>query len=332
MWLCVCFSGLHLFLQTGCSSGGAPQTLDLSGTEPVPDPVLDQASGPIRDLSEPPPDLQMSPGDMHKADGGVVPPLPFRPIAAAKFQMGRLFDMRCWSSVENAREVTLTRGFELMTTEVTQAQFEALLGYNPAAFKTCGADCPVEQVSWHEAVAFCNALSLRRGLTPCYECSGARDTSSCAPAPAFDGAGIYTCPGFRLPTDAEWELAYRSGTRTEFHSGPMTECHSSDANLDLIGWYKANSDSRPHPVGGKLANASGLFDLSGNVWEWAHDLWDGTPEAKPVTDPVGSRPGSRVLRGGAWDSAPWFSTASYRYGNPPTTRDNRFGFRCARTL
>lgn len=312
---------------TSCSSGGAGSAPDLDRFAD-----LSVGSGGHPDLSAPSSDLRDGPADLSQLDGSAVPALDFRPIAPGTFKMGRADDVRCWSSVETQHDVTLTHGFEIMSTEVTQQQLRSLLGYNPAAFSTCGASCPIEQVSWHEAVAFCNELSLRKGLPPCYQCSGALDKVSCSVQAAYDGNKIYGCPGYRLPTDAEWERAYRAGTTTPFYSGPLLDCHMTDENLGRIGWYRDNAGGTPHQVGGKEPNSAGLFDMSGNVWEWCHDLWDVTPAATPVTDPVGSRPGSRVLRGGGWDSAPWFSTGSYRFGNKPESRDSQYGFRCARSL
>ena len=246
--------------------------------------------------------------------------------------MGRANDPRCWSSVETGHDVTLTHGFELMTTEVNQAQFADLMGYNPSAFPACGISCPVEQVTWHEAVAYCNELSVRRSLTPCYVCTGSGDSVRCSNSPTYDGKQIYGCPGYRLPSDAEWELAYRAGTTTAYYNGPLLDCNSNDANLDAIGWYKDNSLGTTHPVAAKAANTAALYDMSGNVWEWCHDLFDVTPDSAPVTDPIGTRPGNRALRGGAWDSPPWFSTASYRFGAPAENKAKQYGFRCARTL
>lgn len=262
----------------------------------------------------------------------MLPVLDFRPLTPGTFKMGRADDARCWSSVETQHDVTLTHGFEIMSTEVTQEQLRSLLGYAPSAFSACGASCPVEQVSWDEAVAFCNELSVRKGLPPCYQCSGALDGVTCSVVAAYDGNNIYGCPGYRLPTDAEWERAYRAGTTTPFYNGPLLDCHMTDENLNRIGWYSDNAGRTPHAVGGKQPNSAGLFDMSGNLWEWCHDLWDVTPAATSVTDPVGMRPGNRVLRGGAWDSPPWFSTGSYRFGSKPETRDSHYGFRCARSL
>jgi formylglycine-generating enzyme required for sulfatase activity len=161
-----------------------------------------------------------------------------------------------------AHRVKLTKGFWMGKYEVTQEQYEAVVGSNPSYFK--GANNPVEQVSWHDAVAFCNKV------------------------------------GGRLPTEAEWEYACRAGTTTKYHSG------DTDSDLARVAWYDGNSGNTTHAVGGKQANAWGLHDMHGNVWEWCAD-WYGDYPKGDVTDPVGPSSGSRrVLRGGSW-----LNTASY---------------------
>ena len=185
-------------------------------------------------------------------------------------------------------EVELTRGFWLGATEVTQAQWQAVMGNNPSYFR--GDELPVEQVSWDDVQGF-----LRR---------------------ANEGV---TGMQFRLPTDAEWEYAARAGSTTARY-GP----------LEQVAWYWDNCGGRTHPVGGKAANAWGLRDMLGNVWEWCAD-WGGAYSAGRTVDPTGPAAGSkRVDRGGSWGNVAQYARASYRLANDPSYRGNSLGFRLAR--
>ena len=224
---------------------------------------------------------------------------------------------------ETQHQVTLTRPFELKATEVTQAEWQALMGSNPSSFWACGDDCPVETVSWYDAVEYCNALSAQQGLAPCYDWDR-----------TFAGLD---CEGYRLPTEAEWEYAARAGTETAFYTGDITnpDCFPLDANLDLAGWYCGNADGRTHPVGQKRANAWGLYDMHGNVFEWVQDMnrdRDSYPAGAAV-DPMGTPFGFyRVSRGGAWNFLARGARSAYRARYDPDGRDSYFGFRPARSL
>ena len=236
-------------------------------------------------------------------------------------------------------EVTLTGGFFLQETEVTQQQWSALGFTNPSNFVECGLDCPVEMVNWWEAVAYVNALSASEGLEPCYTLEG------CVPSGAGTGIacnGItvsdprssenpYHCEGYRLPMEAEWEYAYRAGTRTAFYNG--------DANLDAIGWYDGNSGFTTHivstlnEVDPKTPNDWGLYDMSGNVREWVWDWWqNGYYASSPPSDPPGGSSSYRGTRGGSlFDNAP-HCRAAIRDMYPPGERNVRQGFRPARSV
>ena len=226
-------------------------------------------------------------------------------IPAGTFMMGSPEDELGARSNEWPRhQVTLSQDFYMMTTEVTQAQWEAVMGSNPSYFDTCGVDCPVEYVSWNDIQDFIAALN------------------------AMDGR-IY-----RLPTEAEWEYAARAGTTTAFYNGGITELYCGlDPNLDAIGWYCGNDDvdgsSTTHPVARKQPNAWGLYDMSGNVWEWCQD-WYGTYPTGAVSDPGGPSTGSyRVLRGGSlYNVAPYCRSAYRRHRNPSDRYDSS-GFRLA---
>ena len=162
---------------------------------------------------------------------------------------------------------------------------------------------PVENVSWNEIQDFIAALNTREGTTK-----------------------------YRLPTDAEWEMSARARTTTAFANGGITETGCDlDPNLSLNGWYCNNSVNRPHPVAQKSPNAWGLFDMSGNVYEWVQD-WYGDYPTGPVTDPVGPASGdNRVKRGGAWESESEHCRLAHRDRNDPDFRNDDIGFRLART-
>jgi len=208
-------------------------------------------------------------------------------IAAGCFLMGSPPTDSCRDGDEAQHWVLLTHDFEIGAHEVTQAEFQAAAGYAPATFSGCGADCPVETVSWHESAAFANARSVGAGLTPCYDCTGAGPAVTCTTAAAFSatGADIYSCPGYRLPTEAEFEYAYRAGTTTSYYNGDATHCYDADPVAAPIAWDCFNAGGAPHPVGGKLLNAFGLYDMAGNIEEWVHDGYAPYPDG-PVIDPV----------------------------------------------
>jgi formylglycine-generating enzyme required for sulfatase activity len=153
--------------------------------------------------------------------------------------------------------------------EVTQAEYQSVMGNNPSNFK--GDNLPVKRVSWLEAVEYCNRLSLKEGLTPCYR--GSVNDISCN----------WNADGYRLPTGAEWEYAAKEGNQ-----GYLTYEYAGSNTVDAVGWYDGNSGGRTHPVGGKAPNSLGLYDMRGNVWEWCWD-WYGVYTAGAQTDSRGAR-------------------------------------------
>jgi formylglycine-generating enzyme required for sulfatase activity len=304
--------------------------------------------GPAQDTkpSDGTPGLEGQPKpDQQPGDGGVVPGM-LVTIVKGAFSMGSPTSEPCRTSTnEDQHQVTLTHAFWILKTEVTQGQFLSLMGYNPSHFgpggsgANCGTSCPVEQVSWHESVAYCNALSQKAGKTPCYACSGGGYNVACQEAAAYSGQKIYTCPGYRLPTEAEWEYAYRAKTQTAYYSGANNSkkclsCSPSpkEINAETAGWYCVNSGGTTHPVGQKQKNAWGLSDMAGNVWEWCHDRYQTSLGPSVVTDPWGASSGSfRVYRGGSYKNFARSMRAAQRNYTSTTSRYSDIGFRCTRT-
>lgn len=197
------------------------------------------------------------------------------------------------------------------------------MGDNPSRFK--GDNLPVEQVSWYDAIEYCNKLSEREGLSPAYTINkGQRDPNNKNGNDRVKWLVIWNrnANGYRLPTEAEWEYACRAGTTTAYNTGASIS--------DATGWYSENSGNKTHPVGQKSANAWGLYDMHGNVTEWCWD-WYGTYSDAMQMDPGGVSSGSeRVTRGGYWIiSAPNLRSA-YRSSGCPSLQSSFIGFRMVR--
>ena len=199
----------------------------------------------------------------------------------------------------------------------------------------------IESVNWWEALFYANALSESEGLTACYVPSGCTGSAgsdlNCTGVTIQDGSGNavttpHQCEGYRLPTEAEWEYAARAGTTTALYSGDITVRGGPDPNADAIGWYNSNANPYlPKAVRGKLPNAWGLYDMSGNVWEWTWDWMDDYP-AGPVTNPTGPEQGLfRIIRGGGVGSSASDLRSAYRLNFEPDTRVYLIGFRLARS-
>jgi formylglycine-generating enzyme required for sulfatase activity len=227
------------------------------------------------------------------------------------FVDGGTFQMGAAGVAEPVHSVSLS-SFYLGKYEVTQKQWVTVMGSSPSAFK--GDNLPVESVSWYDAVDFCNRLSAKEGLEPCYTISGT--TVSCD----------FSKNGYRLPTEAEWEYAARGGRSSRGYT------YSGENDAGRVGWYSGNSGNTTHPVGGKQANELGLYDMSGNVWEWCWD-WYGSYGSEAQTDPRGPSSGSnRLWRGGSWyNDDVSYLRASSRSRAGPGDRPFNIGFRVARS-
>ncbi len=227
----------------------------------------------------------------------------FANIPAGKFLMGTPATEKERNPDETQHEVTLTQGFRMGVHEVTQAQYEQVMGQNPSFFKD--SMLPVEQVSYNDALEFCQKLS---------------------DLPAEKAAGRK----YRLPTEAEWEYCSRAGTSTPFHFGQ--ELNGTQANCNGEVPYgttqKGAYVGKTTPVGSYPPNAWGLYDMHGNVWEWCQDR-EGEYPKQSVTDPRGSKVGSNcVTRGGGWYLEAANCRSAYRW-NVPSIRNYGFGFRLA---
>jgi formylglycine-generating enzyme required for sulfatase activity len=242
----------------------------------------------------------------------------FVTICAGSFDMGCTPGQSdCFSNESPVRAVTLSRDYYLGRTEVTQAQFMALMGYEGSYNVTCGSDCPAERVDWHEAAMFTNAMSAAAGLGECYTCGVSGGWPFCTPV-----GSAYDCEGYRLPTEAEWEGAARCG---------QDLLYAGDTMYSHVGWTWYNSYATA-PVASLAPNLCGLYDMSGNVAEWTADLFGSYPSSDEV-DPVGSTLGGTlgVVRGGSWGHTPVGSRVSWRGEKYWSVNDQYHGFRVART-
>ena len=210
-------------------------------------------------------------------------------------------------------QVTLTKDFYIGKFEITQEQYQAVMGTNPSNFAAYAdsASRPVEFVTWDDSVAFCASLTT------------------------YLSASIPTGYQFNLPTEAQWEYACRAGTTSSLNNGTdITSATGIDENLGVVAWYDSISTSQTHVVGQKQPNAWGLYDMHGNVWEWCLDRYKQTyyADCLDCSDPTGPSTGSRrVPRGGGWGSDPKNCRSASRSNSNPSTLNYSFGFRVVLT-
>jgi formylglycine-generating enzyme required for sulfatase activity len=223
-------------------------------------------------------------------------------ILPGTFMMGSPSDEPGRENDERQHRVTLSNGFYMQTTEVTQGQWQSIMSKNPSFFENRADNGPVETDSWHDCQEFIRSLNQREGTDK-----------------------------YRLPTEAEWEYACRAGSTAAFANGDISETGCGhDPNLDAMGWYCGNAGGNTHPVARKNPNAWGLYDMHGNVWEWCQD-WYGDYHSGNVSDPKGPSSGKcRVLRGGSWSGDAWICRSARRYGYDPDRSYYSIGFRVAR--
>ena len=292
-------------LFAGCGPKPGTEGDEPAQSEPKPVPVPEAEAGPTKDAPAQD-NAKGSPDDKEDGNLGsgkigdsVSFDLPGGEKMVMKYCPGGEFTMGSpageeWRRNNEAQvEVELSSHYWIGETEVTQGQWEALMGNNPSDFK--GERLPVETVSWNDAQAFVSKLNER----------------------------VKPPAGWRwsLPTEAQWERACRAGTTTAFSFG------DDDKELTDYAWFGDNSEWRTHPVGIKKANQWALHDMHGNVWEWCQDSWDGIAELRGGVDPLGTRGSYRVLRGGGWGYVADSARCAYRGDFNPVGAFYFIGFR-----
>ncbi|MDR1220464.1 MAG: SUMF1/EgtB/PvdO family nonheme iron enzyme [Treponema sp.] len=279
---------------------------------------------------------QPRPAPVQPVDPPVVNPRPasagFVLVPAGTFTMGSPSTEVDRYSDETQHSVTISKPFYIGKYEVTQKEWVEVMGGNPSRFK--GDNLPVENVSWYDAIEYCNKRSAREGLTPAYTIDKTRSDGN--NSSGYDNVKWVvtwnrSANGYRLPTEAEWELACRAGTTAPFYTGSnITTSHANyDGNYPYNNNAKGVYRQRTWAVGSGTPNPWGLYDMSGNVWEWCWD-WYGAYSGTQ-SDPSGAAAGSdRVRRGGSWSYDARYARSANRNYDTPSYRIGDLGFRLVR--
>jgi len=298
--------------------------------QPRPQPAVPGPKPAVEARPSPPQPRVVSPPS--RSSLGASPGNGFVLIPGGTFTMGSPSSEPDRRDDETPHQVTVY-SFYMGQYAVTQGEYEAVMGTNPSHFK--GGKRPVEEVSWYDAVEYCNARSLAERRSPAYTIDKSReDPNNRAPRTGkyewdHDTVrwGVAWNPGangYRLPTEAEWEYAARGGNQSRGY------IYAGSNKVDEVGWYDGNSGNQTHEVGKKKANELGLYDMSGNVWEWCWD-WYGPYPSGSQKDPIGASSGSfRVLRGGSWDDYAQFLRSALRNWCGPGYRSCTYGIRLVR--
>ena len=233
-------------------------------------------------------------------------------VEGGSFMMGS-DDCDIYYFQQPIHEVSVS-SFYISKYQITQNEWQEVMGSNPSWFR--GDKLPVEQISWYDAIEYCNKRSIKEGLKPCY--SGSGKNISCD----------WTANGYRLPTEAEWEYAARGGKKSKGYK------YSGSNDINEVAWYGSNSSDKTHPVGEKQANELGIYDMSGNVWEWCWDWYSIDYYSKsPRSNPRGPSSGEfRVLRGGSWYYNGNDCRVANRRLNNPDDGDYSYGLRILRAI